>query len=445
MNSDLGADMCQLHNAAFDHIELNALFEKHVALPKISPEDQRTKVYLNPGASVVPGNPFAPSIHGDSPEYSWILYLDDLLTPSFFTGGDYENYPLIPPISYKWKVKKGFSLFASKVRDGDVYYDESYTDLNELQLMNSREKVAFLVESLSPGARVNVRLKDFTVSERPSRTPATPRKPTSDPCLRKQNVDGYDFDFDPDWVDTTLEEPEWVSVSTAGLAAPIKANSTLFQAYAANFLAIGIPLIKRICKTPKAAAGGIGLPLQYTMRPKFGRHYHSWRRGDYLWSAHFPWPRHFLAFANSSLAERNVLYRELLAADELKDVSITLGDAIFCGSFIGGRNAPILRPQGYSCEFILEMIAAGIIEVAEKEMTIRFTEGGRILHNVLSSCGFEDLQSQFSHDTTGLIPFEKTKELEVAILSHFIAMKSAAKAYYADPESYAVDKEKASA
>lgn len=291
---------------------------------------------------------------GCSPDGS-LLHVDELLEDATIDELPETAYPLIPPVIFEWRSRQSVKMRAQaahSIKTSKIFYDEFHAGVTRdfpQDLLYSRAIAWYLVTRIAGDVQVKVRLANLG-------------------DLKSELAETYE----------TISASELLTDAQ-------KAMLSLRNAYMVNFKGVCMRILH--AHMP-GTAGDVSATVE-ALKPKIGRLLKGLSKEAYdtnprdLWASHASWFLAFTEFCESSEHQRAVLFREIMAAEEITRITASLGGTVVGGSLVDPDRGQILRGR-YILEPILDMIARGFIEANLKNKTLCLTGNGFKLHQALA-------------------------------------------------------------
>lgn len=291
---------------------------------------------------------------GSSPD-GLLLHVDELLEDATINELPETAYPLIPPVIFAWRSRQSPRMRAQaahSIKTSNIFYDEFHAGVTRefpQDLLYSRAIAWYLVTRIAGDVPVKVRLANLG-------------------DLKSELAETYE----------TISASELLTASQ-------KAMLSLRNAYMVNFRGICLRILHaHMPGTPSDVSA-----TAEALKPKIGRLLKGLSKEAYgtnprdLWASHASWFLAFTEFCESSEHQRAVLFREIMAAEEITRITASIGGTVVGGSLVDPNRGQILRGR-YILEPILDMIARGFIEANLDSNTLNLTDGGFKLHQALA-------------------------------------------------------------
>ncbi|MNU27009.1 hypothetical protein D3C71_153940 [compost metagenome] len=350
------------------------------------PELGKATVTFVPGAPRRIRTPQAP----DEPE--GVFFIEAILDSLVLDEAPYDAYPFVPPVILGWKSisSRQRAEVAHKLLNSHIVYDETHpkaTADGDRDLAWARVLMWYLVTTIAGNVPIKV-------------------------CL-KGSEDAATILADD------LIEPE------------DKAVMSLRNAYMTNFSVIGMKIVNAHMPAERPDIRAFSAATRPGVN-KFLRDCSAWirfpageRKNFDLWAAHANWLNILLAFAKSTEAQRSVLYRELLTAENHETIIATLGDNIVSDTFVHPARGQVLRDR-HCGGFILEMIVRGLLSADMEAKTVNLTDEGRALISTLSPLEDRYRYLEFMHSHDDKVALDRLPEAHEWIIEFFTEMKKIA-------------------
>lgn len=340
----------------------------------------------------IPGYPPSgrePSVQGADGS---VFFIDAILDSAVLDEAPYDAYPFVPPVILGWKgiSSRQRAEIAHKLLNSHIVYDETHpkaTEDGDRDLAWARVLMWYLVTTIAGNVPIKV-------------------------CLRGREDSATILADD-------LIEQEY------------KAVMSLRSAFMTNFSVIGMKIVNAHMPAERPDIRAFSAATSPGVS-KFLRDCSAWirfpageRKNFDLWTAHASWLNILFAFAKSTEAQRSVLYRELLTAQNHDTIIATLGDNIVSDTFVHPDRGQVLRDR-HCGGFILDMIIRGLLSVDMDAQTVRLTDEGRALISTLSPLEDRHRYLEFMHSHHDKVALDRLPEAHDWIIEFFTEMKKIA-------------------
>jgi hypothetical protein len=341
-----------------------------------------------------------------------VLRADDLIDPIFPTQMPADTYPLIVGPSFRWRKPSMAWEITALIRESHVVYDETDSSEDLGSLWWSRLHAAYLLNEIAPDDEVEIVLRttDLEASSRNEPKDQMVRAAAGNQHQEHQRFGRGGREPSPDFLTKLLEEDDDVSNYSSfdrskpspviGSASParetLRACGRRLSARAwyeellpiarqhfsfiTNFQVLGFKLFS-LCSAPTDTFAILDA-LKSEMR-KAARTNILPRPNLHL--THPAVLQRIIELSESTAAQRLDLFSQLVTIKHPSEFRPTLGDRFVCGRHFGSAPS-VSRRARHAFEHIIQLIAAGVLEFDIPEKTVRLTEGGWKVVEILRKC-----------------------------------------------------------
>jgi hypothetical protein len=275
---------------------------------------------------------------------------------------------------------------------------------------------AYLINEVDPNAMISIRAGRSTARDprqtaqqrvEPSRQIPGRRAAFPDPFSR--SYPSYPL-YQDDEASRVVTAEEWLAEQTN--------LDRAHWSYVTNFLVLGLGLFTRICKP----ADNTGQILD-AVAPSIAKIIKNELLNGLSELAHPAAMQRFAELAESTEAQRLVLFDQFFNAKKPEDFRPTLGDGFICGSSFG-TDLDVIRRARYSLPMLSALIGVGAVQVDFDRRIIELTPEGRRVADILANClDIREYQTVIIDCLAGRAKESRLEALEGWIIRHFELLK----------------------